>query len=193
MDNGHSLRRPGRRTLLATASGLAAAAAVAWASVAGAAGTTTVYSVENVGGKPCFSKEAKAVCAAGERAELTIQTGDTVTWDFNSAKGVNVHNASSKSSTPTDTAWQGRPAEFKMEATQTWTFGQAGVYVYFCTVPPDSMVGTITVVGPQVETPTPTATATATSTPTATATATATRTATPTVAPPAATPTPSGD
>jgi plastocyanin len=179
MSIGHS---PLRRGLLAATATLALGAVVAGVSVAGAATSFRVYSVEN-GATPCFSVVAgKTGCTAADRGDLTIQTGDTVVWDFSTANG-NFHNAASKSSTPAEPAWNARNKDqVQQGGTMSWRFTTAGVYEYYCRVHA-SMVGTITVEGEAVPTetepqPEP-ATETAVDQPTVSATATAAASATP--------------
>ncbi len=66
--------------------------------------------------------------------------------------------------------------------TDSWTFGTAGVYQFYCQAHSVTMKGTITVEGAPVETATPTATPTPTPTPTPTVAPTVSPTATPTAA-----------
>jgi plastocyanin len=149
-----------RRGILAVTSTLAVAAGIAVASVAGAAQETKIYVSDQDG--YCFTKtQGKAKCDAGERVDLTIQTGDTVVWDFTGSTAV--HNAypgtplppSAPPSTPANIAWDGRKPNLVPTGTDTWTFGAPGVYRFYCQAHA-SMVGTITVEGSEVETPEPT-------------------------------------
>jgi plastocyanin len=177
-----------RRGILAATSALAVAAGIAVVSVAGAAQDTKIYVFDNTA-KPCFTLTQNATtCGAGGPVDVTIQTGETVTWNFDGDGVVSVHNAEApltNASTPPDSAWDGNTNRPYVSAgEQSWTFGKAGVYKYVCELH-DSMTGTITVEGAEVETPTPTATASATPTVSATATAAPTFAATP---PPTATP-----
>ena len=171
-------RRP--RVVAVTAT-LAVIGIAAGVSVAGARETFTFYSLEN-GTSPCFSRDASTPCASGQKPEVTVQTGDTVVWDFSGAVPTQqYHNAASDGSTPANAAWNARPRlNIQVGGTQQWSFGEAGRYEFVCAVHP-SMVGTVIVEGTPVETPTPTATPTQTATPTATATPTFAATVPPTV------------
>src|SRR6185295_19107838 len=107
---------PLRRGLLAASAALAAGAVVAGVSVAGAAQDVTVYATENAtdGLKPCFSTVAKPSCTTGERADVTIQTGETVTWDFNgSTPGTLGHNVASSNAVAADPAWEPYAGSFR--------------------------------------------------------------------------------
>jgi plastocyanin len=176
MNTGFSQRRRG---LIAATSALFVAAGIAVASVAGAAQDAVVYVSEN--GGFCFTTSpSKPACTTSD-VNLTIQTGDKVTWDYSGSTIIhNAYPGPGTASTPANTAWDARRPAFQQTGTDEWTFGAAGVYRFYCQVHA-SMFGTITVEGGQVETPTPTATASATAT--ATATAQATTSPTPTASP----------
>ncbi|WP_028063520.1 cupredoxin domain-containing protein [Solirubrobacter soli] len=180
--------RKRRRGILAATSTLVVAAGIAAASVAGAAQDTTIFASDNGGN--CFTTTpGGAPCGAGGPVDITIETGDTVTWDFRT--GTNLHNiaaADKDASNPPDADWNKfKPVLYHNpgEGVDTYTFGKPGVYKYVCQLHATAMHGTITVEGDPVETATPTATATATATPTfsATATPTATASASPTATP----------
>ena len=98
--------RKRRRGILAVTSTLVVAAGIAAVSVAGAAQDVTVYTAES--GGPCFTTtQNKPACDAGEKPNVTIQTGDTVTWNFDGDGVVSVHNAEAplaNASTPPDSA-----------------------------------------------------------------------------------------
>jgi len=180
--------RKRRRGILAVTSTLVAAAGIAAASVAGAAQETVIYASDN--GGTCFTKTpGGAPCGAGGPVDITLQTGDKVTWDFRT--GANLHNvqaARSSASNPPDAAWDAfKPTEYHNpgEGVDSYTFGKPGTYKFICQLHADKMYGTITVEGDPVVTPTATFTTTATPTATATFSATATPTATAT---PSATP-----
>jgi plastocyanin len=181
MSFGHSTLRRG--LLAATATLAAGAAVVAGVSVAGAAQSVTVFATENSAApsKPCFSTEGgKSVCTTNEHPTVTIQTGDTVTWDFDgSTPGTLGHNVKASNAVAADPAWQNYKGSFQSTGTYSRQFGAAGVYEFLCEAHA-GMNGTIKVEGEPVETATPTAT------PTPTPTATPTPTPTPVVA--AATP-----
>jgi plastocyanin len=185
MSIGHS---PLRRGLLAAGATLAAGAVIAGVSVAGAAQSRTVYIAEANG--PCFTTVAnKAACAANDFGDVTIQTGESVTWDFTGTAVGNVHNADATNDVPADPGWKDYVSS-PYNANATRTFNAPGVYTFVCGIHPGQMKGTITVEGEPVE-PTPTPTSTPTPTPTPTPTATPTPTPTPartTVPAPTATP-----
>jgi plastocyanin len=167
-----------RSGLRAAVAVLATGAAITVAGVAGAADPATIYSVEN-GATPCFSTVA-GNCAPGS-GDVTIETGDTVTWNF-SASADQYHNAApttTNPSTPPNAAWTGRKPMLQQGGSQSWTFGEPGVYRFYCQAHA-SMVGTVTVEGEPVETPTPTPTPTPSPTPTPTPTVAATASPTPT-------------
>jgi plastocyanin len=182
MRNGHS---PLRRGLLAGAAALAVGGVIVGVSVAGAAQDATFFIAET--GGPCFTATPnKPACDAGEKPSVTIQTGDSVTWDFTGTASGSLHNAMATNDVAGDPEWKKYSSPYS-PAKPSRTFNAPGVYEFKCSVHAQ-MTGTITVEGDPVEgTPTPTATATAspTETPTAlpttspTPTATASATATP--------------
>ena len=143
------LRRPGIAAAIAV---LAAAGIVGGVSVAGARENTTIYSVENGGFGQCFSTVKKTTCAANEKPVVTIQTGETVTFDMTSSA---THNAASKAGTG-NAAWRTRTTGYPM-TTDTYTFGEAGEYVFYC-IAHTGMEGTVIVEGASTVTPTPTPT-----------------------------------
>jgi plastocyanin len=155
-------RHPG---LLAAAVAIAVSGAVAGAGVAGAAGEQVdadVYARDNGGTNPCWSTTSGTTCAAGETADVQIETGEMVTWHF--AGGISLpHNAADSDASPP--AWR-VPADGSFPSTGmgSRTFNDPGVYAFECEVHP-TMTGTVTVVGDPVdptETPTPSPTTTAT-------------------------------
>lgn len=158
--------RQGRRRLGRAAMGVVAAGALAgYAGVAGA------------------NQRADAIVFATQQstwnpAEVNIETGDTVTFDYN-ASGTTPHNRKGTSGPEADTSWF-ESQEFKNSGTDEHTFFLPGEYDFLCEAHP-GMVGTINVTGEPVE-PTATPSATPTTEPSATATP---RPSTPT-------PTPSG-
>jgi plastocyanin len=147
--------RKRRRGILAATSALAVAAGIAAVSVAGAAQDTNVY-VFDKGPTPCFTLTQNAAGCGGP-VDVTIQTGDTVTWHFDGS--MNIHNAeapAANASTPPDSAWDANTENpYVSTGEQSWTFGKAGTYKYVCELHSASMHGTITVEGEAVETPTP--------------------------------------
>jgi plastocyanin len=165
---GHSGPRRGRRALPAAAAALAACVAIAVAGVAGVAqgqaAPATIY-VSDANGL-CFTTVArKPACAPGEHPEVTIRTGEAVTWDF--VGTTQPHNAESKNAVAADPAWEGWGITFPATGTHSRRFDTAGVYEFVC-LAHAAMTGTIRVEGEGTATPTPT------STPTQTATATPT-------------------
>ncbi len=44
-------------------------------------------------GGPCFANTSKAACDPGETAAVAIDTGETVTWNFDNSASGQVHNA----------------------------------------------------------------------------------------------------
>jgi plastocyanin len=156
---------------------LAAGAAVAVVGVAGAAeeqrASATIYVSEGAG--PCFTTVAgKSACEPGEHARVTIQTGETVTWDFNGATPT--HNAKAANEQAADPGWKAFSTEYPTTGARSRRFDAPGVYEFVC-LAHSAMKGTITVEGEGTVTPTPTPTATPTET------ATATPTPVPTVSP----------
>ncbi|MBE2317687.1 hypothetical protein DVA67_017025 [Solirubrobacter sp. CPCC 204708] len=173
--------------MAAAVAALAVAGIIGGVGVAGARENRTIFSVENGIKDKCFSNTEKTTCETGERADLTIRTGDTVVWNFKNANGM-PHNAASKSSTPANKAWNERGpkkdgiTDIQAGGTTSWTFGEEGEYQFFCSVHP-TMVGTITVEGEPVETPEPTPTEEPEETPTEEPEETPTFSATPSPSP----------
>jgi len=167
-----------KRELMRVAAALAVVGGViAGVGVAGAAETAADETI-------------RAQAAVWDKPAVSISTGDTVTWNFDSGDGL-PHNVAGVSGPPEDPAW---PEVFTLPATTgtySYTFTQPGTYEFVCQVHAGTMKGTVTVTGAPA-TPTPTPSETPTPTPTATATATVTPppsvpqpTAVPTAAPPA--------
>jgi plastocyanin len=158
--------RFGQGGLFAAGAAVAVAAvmAVSGADGARAAADHGIYSRDANG--PCYSTSASATqCATNEVADLSIATGDSVTWHIASSG----HNAASFNDVVADPAWKDYDSGFST-GDHTYTFSQPGTYQFVCDAHPNQMKGTITVTGDPVGTPTATATATATATPTATVT-----------------------
>jgi len=89
--------------------------------------------------------------------DVSISTGDTVTWNF----AAGTHNAQSSNEVPADPNWAGFATPAPSTGTYDYTFTQPGTYEYVCIIHSPEMRGTITVTGEPVEpTPTPTPTAT---------------------------------
>jgi plastocyanin len=128
---------------------LAAVMAVSGADGARAAADHGVYSRDANG--PCYSTSASATqCAVGEVADLSIATGDSVTWHIASSG----HNAASSNDVVADPAWTGYDSGFSI-GDHTYTFTQPGTYQFVCEAHSDKMKGTITVTGDPVGTPPP--------------------------------------
>jgi plastocyanin len=149
-----------RRALAPALTLLITAAVVAGAGVAGAKESTTIYISES--GGQCFTLEpGNPPC--GAKPAVTIQTGDTVTWNFDGGTGIG-HNAADGDRPFGQERYR---SDFKTSGTYSYTFGVAGTYKFVCQAHTPAMEGTITVEGEPVET-SPTATATASPTPSAT-------------------------
>jgi plastocyanin len=156
-----------RRVLAPALTLLITAAVVAGAGVAGAADPATVYVTES-GQCYRFTETAGTPCTDGERADVTIETGEVVTWDFNT--GSSMHNVVSTNEVPADPAWTNWSVDFSSSGTYQRQFMHPGTYEFVCQVH-TGMAGTVTVIeGDGTATPIPTQTATPTPTPTATAT-----------------------
>jgi plastocyanin len=153
----------------------------ALAAIAVTAGLAVVSAAGAMGGAAEHTIRGTADDTEWHPGELTIQTGDTVTWTFEGG----FHNVAS-----TSTNWDFTSGPPPSSNPASYTFTATGVYTFVCQVHP-TMDGTITVQDAPV-TPTPTPTQTVTPTPTATATATPTPTPAPTIAGHITTPAPGG-
>jgi plastocyanin len=171
---------PLRRALLAGATTLAVGGVIVGVSVAGAAQDATFYTAES---GPCFTlTPSKPACDPGESPSVTIQTGDTVTWDYAGTPATNLHNAAATNDVAADPDWKKYSGPYS-PAKPSRTFDAPGVYTFKCTVHAQ-MTGTIVVEGDPVEgTPTPTPTETATADPSETPTTVPTTSPTPTPTP----------
>ena len=160
-----STKTRGRRALAPALTILITAAVVAGAGVAGASQSATVYVSEGAGGACyAFTHTAGTACAAGVRGDVTIEAGDTVTWDF--AGSTAIHNAASTNAVAADPAWERYAGAFQTSGSYSRQFMEPGVYEFVCQAHP-TMVGTITVEeGDGTATPIPTTTPTPTPTPT---------------------------
>ena len=174
MDSAETRTTSRRRRVLAPAlTLLITAAVVAGAGVAGAADDATVYVTES-GSCYRFTETAGTPCTDGERAEVTIEAGEVVTWDFNT--GSNMHNVVSTNDVAEDPAWTDWSVSFNSSGTYPRQFMYPGTYEFVCQVH-TGMAGTVTVIeGDGTATPIPTQTATPTPTPSPTTTATPTPT-----------------
>jgi plastocyanin len=156
--NGRSRSLAG---VYAAASALAATAVLGVAGVAGAdsAGNADVYA-RDANNVLCFSTDAAAAnCTSGEKANVTIAPGDTVTWHFDGS--AYPHNAAdADNATPT---WKVPDSGFVVTGTYPRTFDTDGVYKFHCQAHPQ-MEGTVTV-GTATPSPSPSATPTPTPTP----------------------------
>jgi plastocyanin len=122
-----------------------------------AAGATVVGAMVGCMGVAAAAQQAATVPVAVvdtafEPATVSIATGDTVTWNFDS---VVVHNVESQSGAPEDAVWAAVDSPLATSGQFSHTFNWPGTYTYLCKVHPTQMTGTITVTGPPV-TPTPT-------------------------------------
>ena len=164
------MRQRWRQGLSARRVRVAAGAAVA----AGMLGTMGVAGASQQAAAPAT---VAVVDNRYEPVDVAINTGETVTWNYNAGA---VHNVRGQTGPAEDPTWTAYNTPFKNTGTDQRMFTQPGTYTYFCVAHPDVMKGTIEVTGPPVTpTPTPTTTATPTATPTATASPTVTPTATP--------------
>jgi plastocyanin len=129
------------------------AAVVAGAGVAGAADSATVY-VTELGQCYRFTETAGTPCADGERAEVTIEAGEVVTWDFDT--GTNTHNVVPANEVAEDPAWKDWSIGFNNSGKYKRQFMEPGTYEFVCQVHA-GMEGTVTVVeGDGTATPIPT-------------------------------------
>lgn len=148
--------------VIAAIAAAAVTAAVGAAGASSGAADTTIYASETNGN--CFTTSpAKPDCATTS-GDVSIETGDTVTWDF-AGSGAN-HNAASANDVPADPAWKDYATPFSNSDAYSREFTQPGVYEYVCQAHP-GMDGTITVTGEPIatQTPSPTPTPTATASP----------------------------
>ena len=153
----------------AAGAALAVGGMLTYAGVAGAAADQTIKA-EGAGTGSHFIPDA-----------VTVQTGETVTWEFVTAS----HNLVSTNASPTDPRWE--PLLYPAPASTTLPRRSAprpstrstrpGTYDVHLPDPRQGMRGTVTVTGDDKPIPEPTAT------PTATPTASPTATPTPTVEP----------
>jgi plastocyanin len=158
-----STRTRGRRALAPALAVLITAAVVVGAGVAGAKQSTTIYISES--GGPCFTTQpGNPPC--GARPEVTIQTGDAVTWDFAGGTGIG-HNVADGDRPINEARWK---SDFLTSGTYSHTYGVAGTYRFVCQAHA-GMEGTVIVEGETVETPTSTPADTPAPSPTPTPTA----------------------
>lgn len=163
MRTGGRMSSLGGNGVRAAGATLLAAGVLASVGVAGAAQDETITAVGD------------ATEGQWQNADVTIQTGDTVTWTFQ-GQG---HNVVSSNASDKDPRWEpyAQPGQFEIAppgAAYSFTFYKSGSYDYICSLHPN-MEGTVTVNGEDKEIPT--------GTPTPSPTATATPTATPTTQP----------
>jgi plastocyanin len=152
MRKGQSRSRTGVQAAIAA---IAIAVGLGVVGVAGAdeQSGVTVYASEQ--GSWCFTEDAvgKSCDAPNAPVDVTIQPGDTVTWDFTGATTA-PHNAASTSSNWTFST--GPLSQPHTPTTPSFTFTQAGDYTFACQLH-GNMQGTIRVAG-GTATPTPTPT-----------------------------------
>jgi plastocyanin len=135
---------------------VAAVAVTAGLGVASAAGADGAANADIYARDSCFSVDAAATqCAAGETADVTIASGEKVTFHF---EGDQPHNAIGSSWKVPNTP--DPPPQYATKGdTYEVTFTQAGVYDFLCSVHP-GMTGRITVQGAAAtQTPSPPPTA----------------------------------
>jgi plastocyanin len=149
---------------------VAAVVAIAAAGGVGVAAAHQLADAQVYGkdaGGPCFSTTAGTDCTTGETAEVSINTGEKVTWNFDG--NVN-HNAAAANDVPADPTWKDYSGDFVTTGSYSRTFTQPGDYQFLCQAHPAQMTGVIHVTGDPVETPTSTPTTTPSATPTPTPT-----------------------
>jgi plastocyanin len=93
------------------------------------------------------------VDTAYQPADVTVNTGEAVTWNISS---VQVHNVDATGGPAEDSAWMQVNTTLKTSGSETYTFTQPGTYTYHCTAHQEQMQGTVEVVGDPKPTPTPT-------------------------------------
>lgn len=158
MSSGRGRSRAGAYAVIAVVT-----IAAGWAAGGGAgadeAANADIYA-RDVGGVLCFSVDPAATqCAPGEKADVKIEPGETVTWHFDGS--TMPHNAAG-----TSNEWRvPEDGTFVTSGSFPKTFGQAGTYRFLCQVHPQ-MTGTVTVGEGGEPTPTPSPTPTPTPTPT---------------------------
>jgi plastocyanin len=141
------------------------------------AALAAIATTAGVGAAGAFAAADHTIEASGtvwDPANITVQTGDKVTWVFEDGGYHNVKSDSDNWTFTSGPAPSDEPAPY--------VFTEPGEYDFICEIHPGTMYGTVTVQGDPV-TPTPTPTETATTTPTPTPTVTVTPTPTPTTHP----------
>jgi plastocyanin len=148
---------------------LITAAVVAGAGVAGAADSANVYARDTPNGScSVFTSQPGGGCVVGARGDVTIEAGETVTWDF--AGTTLPHNVKAANDVAADPTWKNVNTPFDGQP-YTRQFMEPGEYQFVCFAHQTTMVGTVTVIeGDGTATPIPTETATPTPSPTATST-----------------------
>ena len=144
-----------QRGVIAALVAVAGTGAMGVAGVASGASSSaadaTIYASEANGN--CFTTSSAKPDCATTSGDVSIETGDTVTWDF-AGSSAN-HNAAGANDVPADPAWKTYSTPFTASASYSRDFTQPGVYQYLCQAHP-GMDGTITVTGEPIETPTST-------------------------------------
>ena len=139
--------------------GTAAVGIAGAASGASSAADATIYVSETNGN--CFTTSSTKPDCATTNGDVSIETGDTVTWNFAGSNAS--HNAAGGNDVPADPAWTTYAGPFTSTDSYGREFTKPGAYRYVCQAHA-GMEGTITVTGDPIETETPTSTATATAT-----------------------------
>ena len=119
---------------------------LAWSPGSSAADSVEISSGDNWF---CDSSNQFGVC------DTTIQVGDSVTWTY--PQGITVHTTTECDSScdfPTVTPLWDSGFMFPGD-TFSKTFNAAGTFLYYCTLHPSDMRGTVTVVEAPTPTPTP--------------------------------------
>jgi plastocyanin len=90
-----------------------------------------------------------------ENANPSVAPGETVTWTFDGTQ--QVHHVAATGSTTADADWASFSSPLAVaQPPVSFTFKNAGVYTFYCSVHKDTMVGSVTVSATPVVTPVPT-------------------------------------
>ena len=161
MRGSRVLKNRGVVAAMVAVAGTAAVAVAGAASGASTAADTTLYVSETNGN--CFTTSSAKPDCSGTNGDISVETGDTVTWNF--AGSGAVHNAAGGNDVPADPEWETYSGPFTSTDSYGREFTQPGTYRYLCQAHA-GMEGTITVTGDPIETQTPAPSVTTTATPT---------------------------
>ena len=155
------LKQRGIVAAMVAVAGTAAVGVAGAASGSSSAADATIYVSETNGN--CFSTSSTKPDCTATSGDVSIETGDSVTWNF---AGSNAnHNAAADNDVPADSAWKTYSTPFSTSESYSREFTKPGVYLFVCQAH-NGMDGTITVTGNPIETQTPTPSVTTTATPT---------------------------